>query len=258
MSKIKKKRKQQLRTKQTIIICLLSVLVVIGLSISFIVTNKAESYTFPFDSSDSPVSGIDVSHHNGDIDWELAAQEIDFAFIRVGYSGYGTGALMEDTRALSNLKNAKKAGVPIGVYYYSQATNKQEAKNEAEFVLEFIKKHDVQLPVVIDFEYPFDGEGKPLGRLADAKLSPEDATELVNEFCKRVQKEGYISGVYASAYTFEAELNANKLDKDAIIWVADYRGENKYSGEYDIWQYSKSGSCNGVSSENVDLNYWYL
>lgn len=202
-------------------------------------------------------NGIDVSHHNGKIDWETVAKEVDFAFIRVGYRGYTNGEIFLDKKAKANLKNASKAKIPIGVYFYSQAINEKEAEEEAEFLIKNIRGYDISLPVVIDFEYA-TSNGENVGRLSDASLSRNEITGIITSFCKRVKKSGYTPGVYASSYIFRFHLNVKKLSSDTMIWVADYNEKVTFHGDYDFWQYSKLGKCKGVSSKYVDKNYWYI
>lgn len=215
--------------------------------------NKITAVTLP----DKEVAwGIDVSAHNGDIDWEGVAAQADFAFVRVGYRGYSEGEINEDDRYQDNLKGAAKNDIPAGVYFYSQAVDEEEAIEEAEFLLSKIKGYTVSLPVVIDFEYAFK-DGSHHGRLWDAQLNKKERTALINAFCKTVRDAGYTPGIYASTYIYESQLNINEIDQDVFIWVADYNEKNSYDGVYDIWQYSDSGVCEGVSSAHVDTNYWY-
>ena len=100
--------------------------------------------------------------------------------------------------------------------------------------------------------------GKHTGRLHNAGLSNKERTRLVNSFCKKVKDAGYTPGIYASTYVYETQFNVKDLDKDAVIWVADYNKNITYSGDFDIWQYSEHGTCSGINSNDVDLNYWYL
>ena len=202
-------------------------------------------------------SGIDVSHHNGKINWEKVKGEVDFAFIRVGYRGYIDSQIYLDARAQRNLKNANKYEIPVGVYFYSQAISENEAEEEAEFIIDNIKGYEISLPVVIDFEYS-SVNGKDGGRLYDASLSRNEKTKIINAFCKKVEKAGYTPGVYASSYMFKYYINTRKLSNKAMIWVADYNKTITYSGDYDFWQYSRRGTCKGVPSKYVDKNYWYI
>lgn len=202
--------------------------------------------------------GIDVSSHNGKIDWEMVSQNVDFAFIRVAYRGYSNGNIYTDKRAKQNLKNANKNDIPVGVYIYSQAINEKEAVEEADYAIDIAKEYDISLPIVIDFEYAYNDNGDIDGRLYNAKLSKEEATNLINAFCERVIEKGYIPAIYASSNIFKSHLNANGLCNDAKIWVADYNKRVTYKGNYDFWQYSNEGSCPGVNSKYVDTNYWYI
>lgn len=200
--------------------------------------------------------GIDVSSHNGEIDWATVAENADFAFVRVGFRGYSEGEINEDPNYRENLKGANKSKIPVGVYFYSQAVDEEEAKEEAEYLLSKIKGYAVSLPVVIDFEYAFK-DGAHHGRLWDAQLNKKERTALINAFCQTVWDAGYTPGIYASTYIYESQLNMDAIGKDVFIWVADYNEKNTYNGAYDFWQYSEKGDCEGVSSENVDTDYWY-
>lgn len=204
-------------------------------------------------------NGIDVSSHNGEIDWKAVGENTDFAIIRAGYRGYGTeGKISEDKYFRQNIENALKAGVPAGVYFYTQAVNTNEAEEEAEFVAELLKGYNLDLPVFIDFEYPNDEDGSPIGRMHNARLTKKQATENILAFCKSIQKAGYKAGVYSSSNLYTLQLLANEFDKDICIWVADYNSSIKYTGRYEIWQYSKNGSCAGVNSKYCDVNRLYI
>ncbi|MBQ7741250.1 MAG: hypothetical protein IJT65_08475 [Eubacterium sp.] len=199
--------------------------------------------------------GIDVSSHNGKIDWKKVSTKADFAFIRVGYRGYAEGEINFDKQMKNNLKGAAENGVPVGVYFYTQAINEKEAEEEADFVLKKIKGYDVKLPVVIDFEYA-TRNGKRVGRLAKAKHNNKKRTAIVNAFCNKVRTAGYTPGIYASSYIYRSYLNMKKFDGDIFIWVADYNSSVTYKGFYDIWQYSETGKCPGIKNK-ADTNYWY-
>ena len=100
------------------------------------------------------LSGIDVSAYQGDIDWEQVAEAgVDFAIIRLGYRGYESGKLVEDKFARKNLEGAASAGIPLGVYFFSQALTVEEAQEEAQFVLDMIDPYEIAMPVVFDWEH---------------------------------------------------------------------------------------------------------
>ena len=210
-----------------------------------------------FETDAQYVEGIDVSSHNGQVNWQSVANAVDFAIIRIGYRGYGTGAVVEDSLFDSNMSAANDAGIPAGVYFYSQAVTKEEAREEAEFVLDSLKGYDVDLPVFIDYEYAHGSEGELTGRLYDAKLSKSEAAEIINAFCEKITLSGRYAGVYSSSSMLNQHIDTSRLNDDLYIWVADYNETVTYLGAYDIWQYTKSGSCDGVNSKSVDMNYWF-
>ena len=201
--------------------------------------------------------GIDVSYHNGIIDWEKAkADVIEFAIIRVAYRGYGNGKLKVDTQAFNNMKNANAAGVPIGVYIFSQAVSKAEAKQEADFIIKNIKGYKIDLPGVLDFEYVATG----VGRLYKAKLSKSAGTSVCTAFCDRVKELGYTPMVYASKSMYEDKTYAADFSQKYPIWMAHYNDSTNYKGEYEYWQYTSKGKVNGIKTKDnpyTDLNYRY-
>ena len=211
-----------------------------------------------FETSEKTVKGIDVSSHNGEIDWNTVAQNTDFVIIRVGYRGYGTGKITQDANFEQNIKGATDAGIRTGVYFYSQATTEQEAREEAEFTLKAIANYNISLPVFIDFEYAHGSNGELTGRLYDANLSSAEAAKIINAFCGRVSRRGKFSGVYANSSVLNKSIKTSALNKDAYIWVADYNKAVTYLGSYDLWQHTKKGSCNGISSKYVDENIWFV
>ncbi len=201
--------------------------------------------------------GIDVSYHNGTIDWEKAkADGVEFAIIRVAYRGYENGKLKVDTQAYNNMKNANAAGVPIGVYIFSQAVSAKEAKQEADFIVKNIKGYKIDLPVVLDFEYVATG----VGRLYKAKLSKSAGTSVCNAFCNRVKALGYTPMVYASKSMYEDKTYAADISQSYPIWMAHYNNSTSYEGEYEYWQYTSKGKVDGIKTKDnpyTDLNYRY-
>lgn len=133
--------------------------------------NRHQRVTYDFGTDAPFVEGVDISEHNGTVDWTTLAKSAKFAFIRVGYRGYNDGALHADKMAKENLKAARKAGVPVGVYFFSQATTEKEAQEEARFVLEAVRFAKVELPLIIDYEYGYNAAGEHAGRLYDANVS---------------------------------------------------------------------------------------
>lgn len=125
--------------------------------------NRHQRVTYDFGTDAPFVEGVDISEHNGTVDWTTLAKSAKFAFIRVGYRGYNDGALHADKMAKENLKAARKAGMPVGVYFFSQATTEEEAQEEARFVLETVRFAKVELPLIIDYEYGYNAAGEHAG-----------------------------------------------------------------------------------------------
>lgn len=254
--KKKTKKKGDKINKKSIIALVISCAVIIALlAAAFIIKSTAPNRT-PAPLSGDKAWGIDVSSHNGKIDWKKAGKKAKFAFIRVGYRGYTEGEINADSKAKYNLKHAVNNGVPVGGYFYSQATNKIEAKEEADFAIRAIKGYDVTLPVVIDYEYPVIN-GEHTGRLFNAGNTKKERTEVINAFCDEIRRAGYTPGIYASSWIYNSRLDMKRIPDDVFIWVADYNEEVTYDGYYDIWQYSETGSCDGIKT-NVDTNYFYI
>ncbi len=235
-------------------------LIIIGALVAAVLTlgGRHQRVTYDFGTDDPYVEGVDISEHNGDVDWTALAKSAKFAFIRVGYRGYTDGELHADKTAKENLKAARKAGVPVGVYFFSQATTEEEAREEAQFVLEAVRFAKVELPLIIDYEYGYNADGEHAGRLYEANVSKKDATQALTAFCNTVTADGYTAGVYANSHFYISKFDASSLPKGTLRWVADYNSAVTYTGDFDIWQYSKSGKIDGNGSKYIDLDRWYL
>ena len=191
--------------------------------------------------------GIDVSKWNGEIDWEVVkAEGVDFAIIRCGYRGSSSGWLIEDPYFYKNLTGAKKAGIKVGVYFFTQATDLVEAVEEASMVVSLIGDTAIDYPVFIDTEGA-GGNGRADG------LDPGTRTAVVNAFC---QNAGLDAGVYASRNWYLNNLVLEEMDAPNI-WLAEYRQTPEYEGRYDMWQYTSSGAVGGIEGRG-DLNVSYL
>ena len=202
-------------------------------------------------------SGIDVSEFNHSINWALVKRSgVEFAMIRVGYRGYGTeGNFKEDANFRINIESAKKAGVPVGIYFVTQATNRNEAIEEANWVINKLKGYSIDYPVAIDIERSAKPNG--LGR-ADG-LDKNTRTYLAKTFCQTIQSSGYTPLVYTNV-----DWATNKLDMSQLsaydTWIASYKQNIQsgpsYNGKYAIWQHTSSGKIDGILG-NVDLNICY-
>lgn len=202
----------------------------------------------------SKVYGIDVSYYQGNIDWKKVKNSgVEFVIIRVGYRGYGSaGTLVEDPKFKTYLDGATKAGLKVGVYFYTQAITTAEAQAEAKFVLDRIKGHSLQMPVYYDIEsVDYD-----TGRLDSAGLSKAQKTALCTAFCDTIIKSGYSAGVYANYTWLKYYIDGAGLGKKYPIWLAHYTSNTNYDQRMDMWQYSGSGTVSGISAY-TDVNVWY-
>ncbi len=226
---------------------------------TFSISNNDVTHASRFSSGYTIEQGIDVSKWDGSIDWaKVKKAGVDFAIIRVAYRGYGSaGTLCEDNYAKTNVKGAVDAGIPIGIYIFSQATTSAEAKEEADYVIRLAEGYNakITLPVVMDFEYYSDGGNGSEGRLYNANLSKSAATTVCNAFCSEVKAKGYDPMVYANKSMLSSKLNASSIN--GKIWLAHYTKATDYSGDYEYWQYSSSGSVSGINAK-VDMNYRYV
>lgn len=198
--------------------------------------------------------GIDVSKFQGDIDWKKVAEDgVQFAFVRVGYRGYGAeGKLVEDEYYEDNIKEALSAGIKVGVYFYSQAINETEAVEEANFVLERIAPYKIECPVVIDVEMVGTSSNK--GRMDS--LNAEERTNVVKKFCETVQGAGYKPMVYHNMEVGAMKLNLEPLEQYPK-WFAAYNDSFYYPYAFDVWQYTASGSVSGIKGD-VDVNISFV
>ncbi len=161
---------------------------------------------------------IDVSRHQGEIDWQaVAANGIDCAIVRLGFRGYGeTGNIVEDADFRQNLQGAYEAGLQVGVYFYTQAINAEEALEEADFVLNTLGSMpwiEITCPVYIDIEDTVTSDGS-VARLDAMGLSAQDYTDNVRAFCSVIEAGGYQAGVYANKYWLENNLYTAELESD--------------------------------------------
>lgn len=193
--------------------------------------------------------GIDVSKWNGDIDWDKVKNAgVDFAIVRAGYRGSVTGSLVEDPYFRTNMQSAAASGVPVGVYFFTQAVNEVEAVEEASAVLKLISEYHLDYPIYIDTEGA-GGNGRADG------LDAETRTLVCEAFCRTISNAGYRAGVYASRNWLNNNLQTERLQQYET-WLAEYRGVPLYQGYYQMWQYTSKGRIDGIEG-NVDFNIRY-
>lgn len=188
------------------------------------------------------MKGIDVSVHNGDIDWgKVKTDGIDFAILR---AGYGKLASQKDQKFEKNYKNAKAVNLPVGAYWYSYAMNENEARQEADVFLSVIKGKQFEMPVYFDLE-----EKKQFD------LGKEKVSAIMRAFLEKVESAGYFTGLYGSASSLTTHT-ADDIKSRYTIWLAHWVDETNYSGAYGVWQHSEKGKVAGING-NVDLDICY-
>lgn len=195
--------------------------------------------------------GVDVSSHQGKIDWnKVAGAGVKFAIVRVGYRGYGAeGTMNEDTRYLENIEGAKAAGLTVGVYFFSQAITTEEAREEADFILERIAGLGIDGPVVFDWERvsSANGRAKNLGKSA--------LTACAAAFTQAVRNAGYEPYIYFDQTVGYSGIDLTQFG-DCGWWLAEYNNSPNFYYNYQMWQYTDSGRVPGISGK-TDLDLWF-
>ncbi len=215
-----------------------------------------ENNRYQYYENGVPVSktGIDVSYHQENIDWEaVAADGIEFAILRVGYRGYESGQLNLDERFENYIEGAQAAGIDAGVYFYSQAVSVEEAIEEAEFVLKSIDDYRITYPVIFDWELPEDENART------RDMHPDTLTECAAAFCDTVADAGYIPMVYAGKRQALLKMDMSRL-AGYDFWYPQYKDGfdiPEFNYDFQIWQYASDGKVNGING-GVDMNICFV
>ncbi|MBR5134017.1 MAG: hypothetical protein IKV35_00285 [Clostridia bacterium] len=189
--------------------------------------------------------GIDVSYAQGEINWEVAATEIDFAILRCGYGQDEPG--QQDLRWEENAAACEQYGIPYGAYFFCYARTAQEAYGEALHALRLLEGKNLTYPVFYDLEYS-DWQGN---------LKPEDYATFATIFCDVLSAYGYKVGIYSNLNWWTERLTAPCFDQ-WYRWMAQYNDTCDYQGIYHMWQYSDAGVLEGIAENTVDMNYTYV
>ncbi|MBP3677288.1 MAG: CapA family protein [Agathobacter sp.] len=215
-------------------------------------TNDETGISYVGDTNYTVRKGIDVSKWQGKIDWEqVKAAGYEFAFLRLGYRGYGTEGKMEiDSTFYYNIQNARKYGIDLGVYFFSQAINETEALEEANFVLSALEGYKLQLPIVYDPELISHDDART------DNVTGEQFTKNTITFCEAIKAAGYEPMVYSNM-VWEATLFDMTRLQDYDFWYADYEATPQTPYDFTFWQYTESGKVPGTEG-NVDLNLQFI
>lgn len=196
--------------------------------------------------------GVDVSSWQGNVDWhKLKEQGVYFAFIRLGYRGYESGVINMDTKFEDNIRGALDADIKVGVYFFSQALNADEAYEEAMFVLDNIKGYDVTFPVVFDWETVSSDTART------NNIETEQLCQAANVFCNTVAEAGYIPMVYCNQNISMLYYELSRIQA-FDFWYAEYKDQPTFYYDFDIWQYSSSAKLEGIPNAMVDVNISFV
>ncbi len=188
------------------------------------------------------IKGIDVSHHQGKINWSKVKNSgIKFAMIHCGYGIKNDKQI--DSRFRENILNAKENGIHVGIYHYSYANSSIQASEEANFCLEIIKGYEIDYPVCYDIE------DKSI-----SKYSIQAKTDMCKSFCNKIEEAGYYAMIYCNKDWYYNHLYMDELNI-YDLWLADYYKEIP-SISCGIWQNSDHGKVDGIDG-HVDLNIAY-
>ena len=190
--------------------------------------------------------GIDVSSYQGTIDWKKVANSgVTFVIIRVGGRGYTGGNLYDDKMAQKNYEGAKKAGLKIGAYFFSQAISTEEAVEEARYLLEKTSTWELDMPLVYDWEY-IDEDART------ANVSKQTLTDCMIAFCEEIQSAGKEPMIYFNPNHAKRMFHIEQVT-DYPFWLAMYTDWMTYPYKFNMWQYTNAGSVPGIKGK-VDIN----
>ena len=195
--------------------------------------------------------GVDVSKFQGDIDWEKVKNDnIEYAYIRLGYRGYESGKIVVDDKYEDNIQGCNDAGLDCGVYFFTEAKTKAEGREEADFVLENLGEYHIELPIVIDVE-----QSANVNKSRTKNLSSEDRTEAIIGFCERIKEAGYTPMIYGNLKSLMIMTDITRLE-EYDKWFAYYHYPLRFPYKVKIWQYTSDGSVDGIKGE-TDINVMF-
>ena len=215
------------------------------------VTDENGRMTYMGDDGVITHAGIDVSKFQGEIDWAKVKESgIEFAIIRAGLRGYGAeGKIVEDETYRANIEGAIANGIKVGVYFFSQAVNEEEAKEEAQTILDLVEGYPLDYPIYIDIEQVADSASRT------RNVSPETRTAVVRTFLSAVEGAGYQGGIYGNLKSFLMLLDVKQLE-EYPKWYAAYSMPLYYPYRYHMLQYSENGNVDGING-HVDMNIYF-
>ena len=193
--------------------------------------------------------GVDLSYHQENVDFAaLKESGVEFVMLRCGYRGYSEGGLVKDEKFDEYAAACNEYGIPLGVYFFTQAVSVEEAVREAEFTIDLIRDYDISYPVALDTEYVSEKGARTNSEEIDEDLR----SEMCIAFCRKISEAGYYPMIYASENWIRRDLNYEAL-QEYDFWAPQYLEENDFMYDFTIWQYTERGFIKGVDEE-VDLD----
>ena len=193
--------------------------------------------------------GVDLSYHQENVDFAaLKESGVEFVMLRCGYRGYSEGGLVKDEKFDEYAAACNEYGIPLGVYFFTQAVSVEEAVREAEFTIDLIREYDISYPVALDTEYVSEKGA----RTNSGEIDEDLRSEMCIAFCRKISEAGYYPMIYASENWIRRDLNYEAL-QEYDFWAPQYLEENDFMYDFTIWQYTERGFIKGVDEE-VDLD----
>ena len=210
-----------------------------------IVPDKIEDMILKYKTKDTLI-GIDVSNHQGDIDWETVKNSgVEFVFIRIGYGHNREAKIMEDEKFRQNLEGARNAGLKVGLYFYSYATEIWEAEEQANWIVKTLNGEKIDLPIVFDYE--------TWKSFPTYNINIVDLNKVAKRFLDILHDNGYEGMNYSSKYYLNTIWNISEYP----TWLAHYVSKTNYDKDFKVWQFSNTGEVPGINGF-VDLDVLYL
>lgn len=210
-----------------------------------IVPDKIEDMILKYKAKDTLI-GIDVSNHQGDIDWEMVKNSgVEFVFIRIGYGHNREAKIMEDEKFRQNLEGTRNAGLKVGLYFYSYATEIWEAEEQANWIVKTLNGEKIDLPIVFDYE--------TWKSFPTYNINIVDLNKVAKRFLDILHDNGYEGMNYSSKYYLNTIWNISEYP----TWLAHYVSKTNYDKDFKVWQFSNTGEVPGINGF-VDLDVLYL
>ena len=203
------------------------------------------------DSKRTATLGVDLSKYNGNVDFiKLKDAGINFAMLRLGSRGYGSGVISLDDKFVEYAQNAALAGIYTGAYFYSSAINEAEAVEEANYIVGAVSGFNLKYPIAIDVEKVTGDSSRT------EKLTSAQRTAIVKAFCDTVKGYGYNPIIYSHRDMLISGLDLEELDS-YDVWLSDYSSPTDYPYRFSLWQFTQDGKIQGIDG-NVDLNLCFI